>query len=517
MTNTAHEPPPIAFEHKSLMIPLKTVQVYMLLILSLFMQACAGRVVYRFENDSQRPPQAELFFSELDEAVYQAGVRNAADFPVSGFPYLRANRFAVSLKGRIGNDAQQNQWVRWMQQLDIAARTAEIQNLPAAKVQRLAADFGFKADRQTLLAITNEYSYKLLAHDQNQPNFFEALNAAVKETSEYSTLMRVFGLYPLAAIPVAIVTHRVNDEIAEWHQIPEDERPVLGKLTTYGPAGALDFNAQDVRRIMQRSRQNPLRIPLPSDIEQKALRAIFAPLIVQDLAADYDRLGAVVWTDKKLSVNPDSPKAYTYFSHAFLKNTPVLQINYVFWYSERNGPNSPRIERGNMDGLTVRVSLDEYGNPFMVDIMNNCGCYHLYVPREHRIERIRPVPMAIDAFVPSRLPENYPRQRIAIHVISGWHQVSHISSRSMPAEYRPYQLASYRQLEMLPRNGDLHESMFNSRGIGKYSERVESDIFISMGVPQVGRMRQRGHHAIKFVGRAHFDDPHLFDKHFEFR
>jgi hypothetical protein len=38
-----------------------------------------------------------------------------------------------------------------------------------------------------------------------------------------------------------------------------------------------------------------------------------------------------------------------------------------------------------------------------------------------------------------------------------------------------------------------------------------------MGVPQVGSMRQRGHHAIKFVGRAHFDDPHLFDEHFEFK
>jgi hypothetical protein len=29
-------------------------------------------------------------------------------------------------------------------------------------------------------------------------------------------------------------------------------------------------------------------------------------------------------------------------------------------------------------------------------------------------------------------------------------------------------------------------------------------------------MRQRGHHAIKLVGRAHFDDPQLFDESFEF-
>jgi hypothetical protein len=458
-----------------------------------------------------------LFFSELDKAVDQTGVRNGAYFPVSGFPYLRSNRFLVSLKGQLENNAQRNQWVRWMQQLDMAARKAEIQNLPATKVQRLAGAFGFEADRQMLLAKSFEYSQKLLTHDQSQPDYFEVLDVAVQDSSEYSTLMRVFGLYPLAAVPVAIVTLQVNDKIAKWHQMPEDEWPTLGRLTTYGPSGASNFNRQIVGKIMERSRQNPLEIPLPSADDWKTLQAIFAPLIVQDLAADYDRLGAVIWTDKTLSVNPDTPKAYTYPSHAYLGDKPILQINYVFWYSERSGPNSPRIERGNLDGLTVRVSLDEHGNPFMVDIMNNCGCYHFYVPHKKKLERILPSPLAIDAFAPARLPENFPHQRIAIHVISGWHQVGRIDSRSMPAESRPYHLVPYGQLEMLPRNGDMHESMFNSRGIGKYSQRVESDIFIPMGVPQVGRMRQRGHHAVKFVGRAHFDDPYLFNRHFDFK
>jgi hypothetical protein len=30
-------------------------------------------------------------------------------------------------------------------------------------------------------------------------------------------------------------------------------------------------------------------------------------------------------------------------------------------------------------------------------------------------------------------------------------------------------------------------------------------------------MRQRGHHAIELIGRAHFDDPHLFDQSFTFK
>jgi hypothetical protein len=494
----------------------KPVIIRLLLILIVFSQGCASRVTYRFENNAQRPPETVHFFSELDTTVYQSGVRHGADFQVSGFPYLRANRFLVSLKERLENDAQKNQWLLLMHQLDIAARKAEIQNLPENEVQRLAAAFGIEPDRNSLFAYLIDQSGKLLAHDQRQPDFFAVLEVAVQNSSEYSTLMRVFGLYPLAAIPVAIVTLRVNDEIAEWHQLPEGERTPLGTIIAYGPADGLDFSGPEVRKIMKRSRQNPLAIPLPSAGDQKKLLAIFAPLIIQDLAGDYDQLGAVVWTDKQISVNPDQPLMYYYFSHAYLRNNPVLQINYVIWYSKRGGPNAPRIERGNMDGLTIRVSLDEDGSPFMVDIMNNCGCYHIYVPHKERIERIRPVPLAIDAFVPAWLPDDYPRQRLAIRVISGWHQVAHVSSASMPLDARPYELVPYDQLEILPKDGARHESIFNARGIGKYTERLESDIFIPMGVPQVGRMRQRGHHAVKFVGRAHFDDPHLFNNHFKF-
>ena len=495
----------------------KTGLVFSIMILMIITQGCAGRASYQFVNKSLRPSEYSRFFDELDSAVYRSGARNGAYFAVPGFPYLRADRFLVSLKDRLKNDAQKDQWVRLMQQLDIAARKTEIQTLPASEVEKLAAAFALKPERRILQAKAISYSHKLLAHDQRQSDFFEVLEVAVQNSSEYSTLMRIFGLYPLASIPVAIVTLRVNDEIAERHQLPEDERSTLGTLTVYGPNGGLGFSDQEIRKIMERSKQNPLRIPLPSAGDQKRLLEIFAPLIIQDLAADYDKLGAVVWTDKQLSVNPDKPVAYYYFSHAYLKNEPVLQINYVIWYSERSGPKSPGIERGNMDGLTVRVSLDGHGSPFIVDIMNNCGCYHFFAPRQEKIQQIRPLPLAIDAFVPTGLPDDFPTKRLTISVISGWHQVANLDARRIPLDFMPYELEPYQRLEMLPKNDTQNESMFTARGIGKYSERIESDIFIPMGVPQVGRMRQRGHHAIKFVGRAHFDDPYLFDKHFEFK
>lgn len=57
---------------------------------------------------------------------------------------------------------------------------------------------------------------------------------------------------------------------------------------------------------------------------------------------------------------------------------------------------------------------------------------------------------------------------------------------------------------------------FTSKGIGKNSERIEPLVLFPMGITDIGFMRQRGHHAIKLVGREYFDDPDIFDKNFEF-
>lgn len=494
----------------------KSYTVPIIFILILFYQGCASRIAHRFITESQRPSEYARFFNELDKAVDQAGVRNAAYFQVAGFPYLRANRFIVSLKSRLSTDAQKKQWIRWMQQLDIDARETEIRNLPASAVEKLVAGFEDMSDRKRLYEKVIFYSNKLLAHDQLQPDFYAVLQGAVRNSSEYSTVMQVFGLYPITAIPVALVNHSVFSEIADWHHLPADQLQTLGTLTAYGPAETADFSSRDVHKILERSEKNPLGIPIPSEADQIILLAVFAPVIIQDRAGDYDKIGAVVWGAEGIEIEPDTPKVYYYFTHAFYKQQAILQLNYVFWYAARMGPNSPRIERGRIDGLTVRVSLDPAGMPFMVDFMNNCGCYHAFVPRREKTNQILPSPLAIDAFVPTWLPDDFPQERLAIRVNSGWHQIENIAAGKIPPKFITYDLMAYKQLEMLTRPDHTSESMFTPRGIGKFSERIEPLIFFPMGIPDIGSMRQRGHHAVKFVGRAHFDDPHIFDRNFEF-
>jgi hypothetical protein len=481
----------------------------------LILIGCAAISLNRQVAKFQRPPEDVRFFELLDRTVTEAGVRDASFFAVSGFPYLRTNRFLTRLKDDLNSDARKEQWVHRLQQLDLEARQREIHNLPAATLKDLARQLGEPVGRQMLQERAAFYSAKMLTHDQRLPDFYEVLLGAVSDPSEYSTTMRVFGLYPLTSIPVTAVTRNVQKKFKKWHHTPTGQLELLGELTAYLPFRSMEYSEETVRLILNRSRQNVLLIPQPSIADQQTLLAMFTPVINQDIAAAYDNIGEVKWQGNKVSINAAKPMVYYYFSHARFKGVPVLQLNYVFWYSARNGQNSPWIERGPVDGITVRVSLDYDGHPFMVDIMNNCGCYHFFVPHHKKIGKMIPTPDGIDAFVPRRLPESYPQERLKLRIISGWHQVAHMDDEMNAARSLFYQLAAYEQLEMLPHDDRSLESIFNPAGIGKGSGRIEPLIFFPMGIVDIGSMRQRGHHAIKLVGREHFDDPDLFDRNFE--
>jgi hypothetical protein len=80
-----------------------------------------------------------------------------------------------------------------------------------------------------------------------------------------------------------------------------------------------------------------------------------------------------------------------------------------------------------------------------------------------------------------------------------------------------YELLPYEVLESLPYENGRGGSIFNADGIIEGSERIEPLILFSMGIPSIGSMRQRGHHAIELTGRGHFDDPYLLEENFVFK
>jgi len=481
----------------------------------LFVVACAPFLTHRIPQQLERPKSCHEFLIRLDEKVEAAGVRDASTFPIPGFPYLRTNRFFAALKKNLNDDSEKEAWVKWMQDLDLRSRKKEISNLPDAMVLSLMSKE--QPNRESLHRQVESCSSELLNHDQSHPDFYPLLRSFVDVPDEYSWFLRAVGLYPLVVIPVAVVTENSREKIRKRFNTDLKDLSPDGSLKAFVPGRGVSLTEEEVQEIIEESKKNPLKIPLPDEIQEKKLVQAFAPIFVQDVAASYDRPGQVVWRDHRIEVNPERPTVYYYISYAFLKREPILQINYVIWYPERAGGMAPRIEHGHLDGLTMRMSLDGQGKLWMVDVQNNCGCYHLFAPNRKRVDRILSRPLMFDAMVPQWLPSVSSGERLGIRTSSGWHQVQRVISVKEAPDPISYELLPYEILETLPHEDDRTESIFDANGVGKGSERVERFILFSMGIPSVGSMRQRGHHAIELIGRVHFDDPGLFDKNFLFK
>ena len=483
----------------------------------IFLPGCAPFLAKPTPLSFEKPEQCREILKRLDEVVKESGVRDASSVSICGFPYLRTNRFLAELKKNLKDEEQKAEWVRWMQQLDLLAREKEISNLPDKAIFSLDFAGGKKPDREWLYAQVKSCSSKLLTHDQAQSDFYSTLYPLVHIRSEYSCLLRTVGLYPIVAIPVALLTDRSREKIRKRFNADLKDLPVDGQLKAFEPGKGEVLSEPEVREIIEKSKRNPLGVPLPDSGQLEKLVRFFAPVFVQDVAASYDCLGRIAWKDDRVDIDPEKPTVYYYTSHAFLKGEPILQINYVIWYSERAGERSPSIELGHLDGLTARVSLDAQGKVFMVDVVNDCGCYHFFAPKRERVDRILSRPLRFDAFVGQWLPVIPSGERLGIRINSGWHQVQRLISVRDFSEGVPYALVPYSILEALPHENGPTESIFNSKGIVKGSERVERFILFSMGIPTVGSMRQRGHHAIELIGKDHFDNPNLFDQNFVFR
>jgi hypothetical protein len=488
-----------------------------LFLVFILLSGCAPFLAKPAPLSFEKPGQCREFLNRLDEVVGESGVRDASSVSIRGFPYLRANRFLAEVKRDLKDEEQKAGWVRRMRQLDLLAREKEISNLPDKAILSLEFEDGRKPDRERLYDQVKPCSSKLLRHDQAQSDLYSTLYPLVHVQGEYSCLLRTIGLYPIVALPVALVTENSREKIRRRFDTDLKDLPIDGQLKLFVPEKGELFSELEIQEIIEKSKRNPLRIPLLESDQEKRLVRSFAPIFIQDVAASYDRLGQIVWKGDRVDIDPEKPTVYYYISHAFLKGEPILQINYVIWYSERAGERSPSIELGHLDGLTARVSLDAQGKVFMVDVVNDCGCYHFFAPDREQVDRILSRLLRFDAFVGQWLPAIPSGERLGIRINSGWHQVQRLISVRYLSDSIPYALMPYDVLEALPHEDGRTESIFNAKGIVKGSARVERFILFSMGVPSIGSMRQRGHHAIELIGKDHFDNPDLFDQNFLFR
>lgn len=439
-------------------------------------------------------------FEEVDVHIQHAGLRDGGVSPVAGFPYLRSNRLLAALAGQADEGARLDSWLRHLGDLDARARDLELQryakpiagHTPAALAEHLG-----------------RCREDLLARDRQQPARLVRLREASQVADDYVLWWRVAGLYPLTA---PIYTFGIN----RWHRqthatfaTPLEELPLQGQLQRWAAAAHSVPTAGTLRDWLANQR-DPLGLPRFDEGQLQALFARFAPIWEVDVVDGNDHIGNIRWQDGP-QVDTTRPAEYRLLSYTLLNGQVLPQLNYLVWFPARPGKD---IYAGWLDGIWWRVTLGPDGEPLLYDSIHSCGCYHLIFPtaalqrREHRARFYVEPPL---------LPQQAPRgERLVIRISSARHYIERIYAVADSHSSVPLQPEPYEKLRALPaEDGSGYHSLFGRHGLVAGSERPERFLFWPTGIRSAGAMRQWGRQATAFVGRRHFDDPHLLDTLFQ--
>jgi hypothetical protein len=431
---------------------------------------------------------------EVDRRVDAVGVRDAQAPRVPGFPYLRVDRFTASLGDAAAGmrGAAFAAWSELMAAADRQARSAELSNAGEA-TQAVAID---------------ACRYVLAVADQGE---FARLREAAQVPDDYSTAMRVLGLYPLTRLMFAGGIDRWQQSTREDFAMPLAQLPQHGRLLRYAPTG------EPPRLAALRSAA--FGLPAPPAATLSRWVAQHAPALEVDTATDDDRPGTLRWAgggEAPIGVDVGEPVAYVGAAQTHFGGRVRLQLVYTFWFPARPAENSLDLLSGRLDGLIWRVTLDEAGAPLVYDTIHPCGCYHLFFPVEALAARPQPATLDEGLFTPQTAPTLGDGERIVLRVASRTHYLQRVTV--MPAGEATtmvYALRDAQQLRALPWPAGGSRSAYDAAGFIAGTERLERFLFWPMGIASAGQMRQWGRHATAFVGRRHFDDPGLLDLYFE--
>ena len=185
------------------------------------------------------PPPADFaatrcldLYAALDQAVAKNGVTPSAPPRILGFPYLRVDRFLASYSDQPLDADGRVAWLVRLAALDLKSRQIELAALPPATRIALRARHAGSTTLETRLA---DCSRILQTHDLNNPERLALIQARAVVASEYRTINRVLGLYPLTALPVSYGIKRWHKEVRETFALPLTALPIQGKLHRLGP------------------------------------------------------------------------------------------------------------------------------------------------------------------------------------------------------------------------------------------------------------------------------------------
>ncbi|RFC35013.1 MAG: hypothetical protein DID92_2727744446 [Candidatus Nitrotoga sp. SPKER] len=472
-----------------------------LLFVTSFLTGCATVETRSTAPTADVLTTCRMLYQEVDAAIDDSGVRDYGTSPVQNFPYLRTTRLLASFRGELTTQENWTEWTKHMADLDAESRALELRNLPTSVNDRR---------NNALVEELNRCRERLLAADLAQPERRAMLRDAARVPDDYVTWWQVLGLYPIAAPFVSTRISAWHTETRNSFATPLAELPVAGELVHWASSSSAPLAVTQVGEILHRS-LNPLGIPLPTKIDLDRLFNTFAPVWEVDVMDNNDRIGMVHLNNGPV-VDMARPTLYRKVSHTRFGNQVLLQLNYIVWFPARPGND---IYAGQLDGLNWRVTLGPNGEPWLYDVIHNCGCYHEFFPSHHL--RLRD-DLPTSYFEPPLLPQPAPKQQpLVLRIAPGTHFIQRIYHDASPPKLlstvQPMAWEEYDTLRSLP-TADGYRSLFGRYGLIVGTERTERFLLWPMGIRSPGAMRQWGRHATAFVGRRHFDDAFLIESLF---
>ncbi|MBK8750478.1 MAG: hypothetical protein IPL99_01990 [Candidatus Competibacteraceae bacterium] len=446
-------------------------------------------------------------YAALDAVMVEHGVTPSSSARIPDFPYLRVDRFLSSYREQALNPAETAAWLARLNGLDREARRIEWDSLPDSVQTPLNRRH---APTSEVPAVLERCATTLRIIDLADAERLALIRQRAQVADDYHTVHQVLGLYPLTALPVDFGIYRAQEETRALFAQPLATLPVQGALRRFGldPALPVPMNPADIAR-------DALNIPEPTPAQIEALFTAHAPLWEIDVATDADRPGTPYWrVDGIPTVNPADPTVYRYVSYARWRGEPLLQLNYLIWFAARPRTGAFDLLGGPLDGVLWRVTLDRSGQALLYDSIHACGCYHQLFPSPALRLQPETAQWAEPPLAPQPAPTLGHGERLILRLSAGSHALQRIYA-DRPGETIALDGRDYTALYTVPVENGAPRSLFGPDGLVAGSERAERWWLWPMGVLSAGAMRERGRHAIAFVGRRHFDDADLLDRLFQ--
>lgn len=463
-------------------------------------------------SDSPAIRSCAAWYQRLDQAVDQAGVRDAGARRAPGFPYLRVDRFLASFREQAAaDDGIFEGWLRRLRGLDSEARAFELRNLPEPALRELEA-----GGREQAIARSEECAAELARHDLGvSSSGRKQLVTGAIVPDDYSDWQRAFGLYGLSRVPFAKGVERWHQEAAAMFEQSRNGSGPVRRYRRFVPDRTIAASSGQIAGILGRAAPDRLGVPQLSDEDRETLFSAFAPAFEIEAGGPYDHFGPVVWRESPApEVDASNPVAYRRLAYTRYGGRTLLQLVYSIWFPERPYDHALDLLAGRLDGVVVRVTLSPSGEPLVYDSIHPCGCYHMFFPTPLAQPRPAPEPGDEWAFIPTRLPVIAAGQRVVARLAARTHYLVDIAPDQGGAQEGYYRFLEEDSLRSLPAGDGKWRSIYGPDGMVPGTERGERMLFWPMGIASAGAMRQWGRHATAFLGRRHFDDADLIERRF---